>query len=267
VQEVLANAVALGAPAMVMHFNNPGWELVQDLILGLRAQGHNIWGEIYPYAAGSTSLNAVFLRPETWVQQLGKRYEDTLFDPQTQRFFTEQSYRDTLAEDPTRVIISYKMPSELIPEWLRLEGIVMGSDGMPIDARYGWDTPFDALPNMHPRGAGARARSLRLAREHDIPLMHVLAALSYRSAKHLGDAGLEAMRERGRMQEGMVADIVVFDPRSVTDNATYAAGTLPSTGFDYVLVGGQITVEGDRVLKDVFAGQPLRFPPAASRRQ
>ena len=34
IQEMLANAVSLGAPAIVMHFNNPGWELVQDLLLG-----------------------------------------------------------------------------------------------------------------------------------------------------------------------------------------------------------------------------------------
>jgi N-acyl-D-aspartate/D-glutamate deacylase len=109
------------------------------------------------------------------------------------------------------MVISYKMPTEQIPAWLRLEGITIGSDGMPIDPAYGLDTPYAELPAVHPRSAGAHARSLRMAREHDIPLMHVFAAMSYRVAKHLGDTGLCAMHERGRLQTGMVADITVFD--------------------------------------------------------
>ena len=73
----------------------------------------------------------------------------------------------------------------------------MGSDAMPVIGEFSWDTPFEELPNMHPRGAGARGKSLRLAREHGIPLMAVLAQLSYLSAKYLGDTGLESMKERG----------------------------------------------------------------------
>lgn len=261
IQEVLGNAAALGAPAIAMHFNNPGWRLVQDLLLGLRARGLNVWGEVYPYAAGSTSLNAVFFRPEIFVEELGNRYEDSLFDPITQTFYTRESYERRVAEEPTRPVIVYKMPPEQIPEWLRLDGITMGSDGMPIDPSFGWDTPYDALPPMHPRGAGAHARTLRMAREHAISLMHVIAAMSYRPALHLGDTGLAAMRERGRLQEGMIADITVFDPDTVTDHATYAAGTLPSTGIDFVVVSGQVTVDHGRVRDDVFAGQPIRFPP------
>jgi cytosine/adenosine deaminase-related metal-dependent hydrolase len=267
IQEMLGNAAALGAPAIAMHFNNPGWELVQDLLLGLRRQGLNVWGEIYPYAAGSTTLNAVFFRPEIYLDQLGKRYEDSLFDPITQTFYTRASYEQRVAEEPTRPVIAYKMPPQQIPAWLRLEGITMGSDGMPIDPAYGWDTPFSELPPMHPRSAGAHARSLRMAREHDIPLMHVIAAMSYRPAKHLGDTGLSAMRERGRLQAGMIADITVFDPQTVTDIATYAAGTLPSTGIDWVLVSGRVTVDAGRVRDDVFAGEPIRFAPEPARRK
>ena len=46
------------------------------------------------------------------------------------------------------------------------------------------------------------------------------------------------------MQEGMVADIVVFDPETVTDNGTYTVGQNgnPSTGIPYVLVNGTIMV-------------------------
>lgn len=262
-QEVLANAVALNAPVCINHFNNPGWEQVQDLLQRLRAAGHNVWGEIYPYAAGSTTINAVFLRPETWVEKLGRRYEETMLDPATNTFYTRERYEQRLAEDPAAIVVLYKMPVELVPAWLSLPGITMGSDGMPIAGDWPWPTDYAALPNMHPRGAGARGKSLRLAREHDIPLMQVLAALSYNVANYLGATGLVAMQERGRMQQGKVADIVIFDPEQVTDRATYAEGTRPTEGVSWVMVNGVVTVREGRVLADVAAGQPVRFPVTA----
>ncbi len=67
------------------------------------------------------------------------------------------------------------------------------------------------------------------------------------------------------MQEGMVADVTVFDPQTVTDNATYAKGTLPSTGIPHVIVNGAIVVRDSEVLKGVNPGQPIRFEPVKSR--
>jgi N-acyl-D-glutamate deacylase len=58
----------------------------------------------------------------------------------------------------------------------------------------------------------------------------------------------------------MVADIVVFDPETFTDNSTYEKGAIPSTGMKAVIVKGQVTVRDD-VLLPVFAGQPIRFDP------
>lgn len=260
-QEVLANAAALKAPASIVHFNNPGWEQTYELIAGMRDSGHNVWGEIYPYAAGSTTIGAVFLRPENHVEKLGKRYEDTLFDPQSNSFYTRERYERQAAENPATIVVVYKSDPADIPRWLGLPGVTMGSDSMPIPGDWPWITDFAALPNAHPRAAGARGKSLRLAREHDIPLMQVLAMLSYNPARYLGDMGLAAMRTRGRMQVDMVADIVVFDPDTVRDNATYAAGNQPTTGIDWVLVNGQVTVADGAVRGDVFAGQPIRFAP------
>ena len=66
------------------------------------------------------------------------------------------------------------------------------------------------------------------------------------------------------MQEGMIADITVFNPETVTDNATYEQGTLPSTGIPYVIVNGTVVVDDSEVLKDVNPGQPIRFEPQES---
>ena len=263
-QEILANAVALDAPAVINHFNNPGWELVQELLVRLRGQGHNVWGEYYPYAAGATTINAAFIQPETWVEKLGNSYEETLRDPVTGEFMDEANYQEVLAEDPTKQIILYKMPVSEIPKWVAMEGVITASDGMPAVTggwdQLPWDTAYEDLPNTHPRTAGTHGKSLRIAREHGIPLMHVLATFSYYPASYLGSTGLQAMQERGRMQEGMVADITILDPDTVTDNATYEKGTRPTTGIPYVLVNGTVVVRDSQVLPGVYPGQPIRFP-------
>jgi len=262
-QEVLANAIALGAPGMISHFNNPGWELVQELLVRLRSEGHNVWGEIYPYAAGQTTINAAFVRPENWIDKLGNRYEETMQDPVTGEFYTLETYKKKLAEEPATQIVLYKMSPDAIPDWCRLEGVTYASDAMMMPGGWedppGWDTPYEEIPNTHPRLSGTHGTCFRLGREHDIPLMQIIAASSYNPAKYLGETGLEAMQKRGRMQEGMVADITIIDPQAVTDNATYAKGTLPTTGIPYVIVNGTIVVKDSIVLKDVNPGLPIRF--------
>ncbi len=266
-QEIIANALALDAPAVINHFNNPGWKLAHELLYKLQEQGFNVWGEIYPYAAGSTTLNAVFLKPENWIEKLGHRYEDTLADAATGEFYTQESYEEGLKNNPTKEIILYKMPEEDAVQWLRLKGTTMASDGMNAEPSFGpWETPLSELGSMHPRGAGARAASVRLARENDIPLMQIMAILSYNAAKYLGNTGLKAMQERGRIQEGMIADIVVFHPEKFTDNSTYQNGSLPSTGMKAVVVNGTVALEDDTVIMDAFAGQPIRYEPESKPR-
>ena len=135
-----------------------------------------------------------------------------------------------------------------------------------LSGEEAWNAPYTAYKG-HPRTAGTRGKVLRLAREEGVPLMFTISQLSYWSAKHLGDAGLEAMKVRGRMQNGMVADITIFDPENVKDNATYKAGEqgLPTIGIPYVVVNGQIVVKDSKVLK-IWAGQPIRYPVEAKGR-
>jgi hypothetical protein len=259
----------LRAPVIIAHNNDYGWWEDEEKLKLARAQGYNVWGEYYPYAAGSTTINAAFIRPEVWIDQLGNRYEDSLQDPDTGEFYSRERYEREVDEDPTKQIVLYKMSSDEIPKWVALPGVVLGSDAMPVPGGWDqlpWDTPYNELPNMHPRVAGAHGKSLRIARENDIPLKQVLATFSYNPAKYLGDTGLEAMQIRGRMQEGMAADITVLDPDTVTDNATYVQGTLPTTGIPVVIVNGVIVVKNERVVPDAFPGQPIRFSEKAQPR-
>ena len=262
IQEMLANAAALNTPAIAMHFNNPGYNLVHELLVRMREQGYNVYGELYPYAAGSTALNAVFLEPDIWVKKLGNKYEETLLDVQTGEFYTQQSREEMLKTDPTRPVVLYKMPESAVIEWLKLPGVAIASDGMPIFPWDGleWDTPYEELPNAHPRSAGCYAKAFRLARENNIPLMQIVAMSSYNTANPLGKMGLKAMQVRGRMQEGMVADITIFDPETIQDNATYAKGTIPSSGIPFVIVNGVLIMKDSEPLAGVNPGQAIRFP-------
>ncbi len=72
-----------------------------------------------------------------------------------------------------------------------------------------------------------------------------------RPAKMLG------LRDRGRLQEGYFADIVVFDPERILDTATFNEPHQFPIGFDYVLVNGKITIDHDQQT-GVLAGRVLR---------
>lgn len=267
IQEMLANAAALGTPAIALHFNNPGYNLVHELLVRMRERGYNVWGEIYPYAAGSTALNAVFLEPDVWVKALGNKYEDTVQDVATGEFYTQKSREAMLKKEPTRLVVVYKIPESAIVDWIKMPGVAIGSDGMPMvpDDNLTWDTPYEDLPNTHPRTSGSFAAVLRLARENNIPLMQAVSMTSYNYAKPLGDMGLKSMQVRGRMQQGMVADITIFNPETVRDNSTYAKGTLPSTGILHVIVSGTLVMKDQEPLKGVNPGQPIRFEPVESK--
>jgi N-acyl-D-glutamate deacylase len=113
----------------------------------------------------------------------------------------------------------------------------------------------------HPRTAGTRGTAFRMAREQGVPLMFTIAQSSYWAAKHLGDTGLESMKQRGRIQVGKIADITIFNPETITDNSTFKIGEngIPTTGIPYVIVNGVVVVKDSEVLP-VNAGQEIRFP-------
>jgi hypothetical protein len=263
--EVFTNAFLLDAPLLYQHNNDYGWWEIEEKLQLARDKGLNMWSEHYPYEAASTNIGAAPLSPEAFEEGLGLKYEETLYDPQSDKFVTKEEYLELAESDPARIMVVFNPArKEWLPHWLRMPHMTVGSDSMW--SGLDWNEPFEKYLG-HPRTAGAHAKTLRLGREQGVPLMHTLSQLSYWSALHLGRAGIDAMKVRGRLQEGMVADITVFDPQTVTDNATYKAGEhgLPSTGIPWVIVSGQIVVR-DSVANQVFAGQPIRYGPEAEGR-
>ena len=64
------------------------------------------------------------------------------------------------------------------------------------------------------------------------------------------------LTRRGRIEKGYYADIVVFDPDRIIDNATYDDPCQFPTGIPYVLVNGQVAVDQERCT-GVMAGQAV----------
>lgn len=265
--ELLVNAMLLDAPLMIHHNNDYGWWEIEEKMQFARAKGYNVWSTWYPWDAGSGNVGADIVQPGIWEEKLGYKTDETIYDPQNDRFLTKEEVVRMGKEDPGYMIIAFSPPrKQWMKDWVKVPHFTIAGDGMPTLNVKGeplnWDSPYAEYAG-HPCTAGTHARVLRVAREEGVPLMLTLSQLSYWSAKHLGDTGLQAMKVRGRLQEGMVADIVIFDADSVKEKATYKMGSngLASSGIPYVLVFGEVVVDGAKVRKDVFPGQPIRFPP------
>ena len=63
--------------------------------------------------------------------------------------------------------------------------------------------------------------------------------------------------DRGVVREGAVADLVVFDPETVIDNAGFGQAPVAPTGIEVVVVGGTVMVDGDDI-SEARPGQVLR---------
>jgi len=268
--EMFTNAMLLDAPLLMAHNNDYGWWEIEEKLQLARAKGLNMWSEYYPYAAGSTAITAAFLSPSEWVKKRGYRYEDTIYDPIDDKYLTNETYAALMKNDPGRsVVVEFPYRKAWMNNWLAIPHMTIASDSMVGVGADGESLPWDAdwtEYRGHPRTSGTRGKAFRMAREQGVPLMFTVAQASYWAAKHLGDTGLEAMQDRGRLQVGKIADITIFDPETITDNSGFKVGEhgIPTTGIPYVVVNGTIVVKDSEVLP-VKPGQPIRFDPVESR--
>lgn len=91
----------------------------------------------------------------------------------------------------------------------------------------------------HPRAYGSFPRFLRAALDgRTVPLTEAIRKMTSLPAGHFG------LRDRGVLVEGKIADVVVFDPGTVRDTATYEKPHQLAEGIDAVVVNGILTVRG-----------------------
>jgi N-acyl-D-aspartate/D-glutamate deacylase len=134
------------------------------------------------------------------------------------------------------VVLHYRSEDDMLA-FLAHPLAIVGSDGsaLPLDQRG--DMP-------HPRHCGTFPRILgRFVR--DRPVLALEAAIAKMTA---GPADVIGLRDRGLVRRGKAADLVVFDPSTVKDNATYEAPTQAPTGIRHVVINGTVVVRDGEML-------------------
>jgi N-acyl-D-amino-acid deacylase len=128
------------------------------------------------------------------------------------------------------------MGDEDIDRIMRWPNTAIASDGGVTQMGVG---------SPHPRSYGTNARVLaRYVRErHVLTLEDAVRRMTSLPAHTFG------LADRGILKPGMAADVVVFDPARVADEATFARPHQYSVGFDWVLVNGVVAVDGGKVTK------------------
>ncbi|HJR34589.1 MAG TPA: amidohydrolase family protein [Gemmatimonadales bacterium] len=105
------------------------------------------------------------------------------------------------------------------------------------------DTPeMRRNPFVHPGTFGTVPRLIRTfaMERRTITLPHAIRSLTGLPAQILG------LRDRGRLAEGMFADVVVFDPDRIRDRATYFEPFQYSEGISHVLVNGELVLDQEK---------------------
>ncbi|WP_405143950.1 D-aminoacylase [Sphaerisporangium sp. NBC_01403] len=132
-----------------------------------------------------------------------------------------------IAEDGEVTIISHSMVEEDVRRVLASPYAMIGSDGVPKPG----GRPHPRWAGTYPRVLGHYGRDLGL-----LTLEAAVHKMTGMAAARFGLAG------RGVIRDGAHADLVVFDPATVADRATFGEPLLPPAGIGAVVVGGQIVV-------------------------
>jgi N-acyl-D-glutamate deacylase len=128
----------------------------------------------------------------------------------------------------------------------------------------GKEWPLPKGLNSHPRSAGCYSRFLRMwVRERGIiSWMDAIRKASLNPALIMGK-GTPMMQKKGRVQVGADADIIVFDPKTVAEKATFKESCLTSVGMKHVLVNGSFLIRDEQLDTGAFPGRAVRRPVTA----
>jgi N-acyl-D-aspartate/D-glutamate deacylase len=247
-QEVLAASAVTGAPLHVHHVHSIGihaTERLLDMVAEARARGLDVTAEVYPYTAAMTAIESAILAPG-WQEMLGADYGDLEWAETGERLTAETFYR--YRERGGGVILHF-IPAHAKRAALAHPAVVVASDGRLRDGVG------------HPRTAGTFARVLgRFVRDEGLlDWPEAIRKLSTLPAQRL-EARTPDFARKGRVQEGADADLVVFDPATVIDRATFERPATFSEGMRHVLVNGVFVVRHGALRDDVRPGRAVRAP-------
>jgi N-acyl-D-aspartate/D-glutamate deacylase len=244
--EVIGAAAVTGASLHIVHINSTCARDAMEclsLVEGARARGLDVTTEAYPYTAGMTSINSALFNPG-WREKFGIGYSDLVL-PNTGEHLTKERFDELHSSNTTHLVLVFSNTQEMVDKVIPHPLVMIASDG----------------EEGHPRNAGTYSRVLaRYVREKgSLTLMDAIRKMTLMPAEML-ERSTPAARQKGRLQEGADADIVVFDAATISDRSTFEKPMEPSVGVRYLVVGGTLVVDEDKIVPDVFPGRALLGP-------
>jgi N-acyl-D-aspartate/D-glutamate deacylase len=239
-QEVITDTAASGAPLHIVHINSSAAAKTAEalrLIEGVRARGLDVTTEAYPYTAGMTEIaSAVY---SAWESRPPEYFASILWPPTGERLTRESFER-------------YRRQGGFVAQFGNTEDMV----------RLAVSAPFVMIASdgilEHPRSAGTYARVLGkyVRQENALTLMDAIRKSSLMPTQRL-QAMSPQMRQKGRIKSGADADLSIFDPNTVVDEATFENPRQYSEGFRYVLVGGAFVVRDGKLQPGSYPGRGI----------
>ncbi len=245
-QEVLSATAITGAPLHVVHITSIGFNLTPQMLQMIRearSQGLDVSVECYPYTATQTTIESAVYN-EGWQEMFGITYEDLQWAETGERLTAESfaRYRKTGG-----MVIAHSIPDEVVKSTIADPLVIIASDGMLSGGKG------------HPRGVGSFSRVLGkfVREERTLSLIEGLNKITLMPAQRL-EGIAPSMKKKGRLKPGADADVTIFDPDEIIDQATYGDPARYSKGIQYVLVNGAIIVKDGQLQDNVFPGKAVR---------
>ncbi|HVF32487.1 MAG TPA: D-aminoacylase [Acidimicrobiales bacterium] len=251
VEEAITVGQRSGCAVHISHHKaagQPNWGKVGDslaLVDRANAEGADVTLDVYPYTAGSGRMIEYFNldRISTGLAEVIRLASCPAFPEYEGRMLTDIAVAEGIGLDDLvrRILTAEKGDRTLcihfiideadIETNLRHPLMMIGSDGIP-----------DLKGQPHPRLFGTYPRVLgEYVRERGVlTLEEAVRRMTSLSCDRFG------LTNRGRLFEGQHADLVVFDPDTVVDTATYDDPKQEPTGIDWVIVNGEVTVDHGR---------------------